>query len=369
MPCSHRLRAALGLAILAALIPGRAVAVPLYTITDLGSRGASAINNAGQVVGSGDGHRTLGGSPYLYQNGVFTDLSGKVGASAYISKITDAGLITGSGTTPTGSSYGFVLNPDGQLTKYPDLNVEAINNRGDTVIQPNSGTQATLNQNGSAIDLSGLRPSGESLVMTGLSDAGHVVGYTNSKGFLYQNGKVTDLGSLGGGGTMPVAVNAAGQVVGSSFAPVSGDPRVQQAFLYQAGKMTDLGTLSPYGGQSLATAINSLGQVVGTSNTESGIPNHAFLYQNGTMFDLNKLAPVGGGWILTGAFGINDRGQIISQGVNEDGRYPDYEYHAFLLTPTASTSDPAAVPEPGTVAFFALTAAGLAARRVWRGKS
>ena len=85
--------AALGLAILTALTMGCAVAAPVYTITDLGSRGAWGINNAGQVVGAGDGHLSPAGSPYLYQNGVFTDLSGKVGTSAYISKINNAATI------------------------------------------------------------------------------------------------------------------------------------------------------------------------------------------------------------------------------------------------------------------------------------
>src|SRR5436309_1672459 len=59
------------------------------------------------------------------------------------------------------------------------------------------------------------------------------------------------------------------------------------AFLWQNGTMTDLGTL-PGGYASYAYGINDAGQVVGTSEDSSGL-RHAFLWSAGTMADLGTL--------------------------------------------------------------------------------
>ena len=67
----------------------------------------------------------------------------------------------------------------------------------------------------------------------------------------------------------------------------------QQAFLYSNGAMTSLGTLGGSGTSSKATGINNTGQVVGFSNTagegEGNANYQAFLYSNGTMTNLGTL--------------------------------------------------------------------------------
>jgi probable HAF family extracellular repeat protein len=80
--------------------------------------------------------------------------------------------------------------------------------------------------------------------------------------------------------------------------------------------LTDLGTLG--GGYSVAYDINSLGQVVGYSDTASGTP-HAFFWEDGEMTDL-------GTQVFNGseANGINSRGQVV--GFNGAGG----GIHAFL---------------------------------------
>lgn len=135
-------------------------------------------------------------------------------------------------------------------------------------------------------------------------------------------GTITTLGSLGGSGRYPAepvasayAVNAAGMVVGSAWDRCDRNPR---AFLWQDGTIRDLGTLG--GSQSSATDINDLGQVVGESTTGKItriIPvilyvylqeeHLAFLWENGQITRL--VTPPGA--IESGATGINANGQIV----------------------------------------------------------
>ena len=78
---------------------------------------------------------------------------------------------------------------------------------------------------------------------------------------------MTDLGSLGSGYSRATAINDVGQVVGSAVAKFGSRTR-WHAFVSQNGVMTDLGTL-PGGKSSGAGAINDKGQIVGTSASES----------------------------------------------------------------------------------------------------
>ena len=95
--------------------------------------------------------------------------------------------------------------------------------------------------------------------------------------------RVTDLGTLGGAESVPLAMNAAGCVVGDS---VIADNRHRHAFVYANGRMKDLGTLG--GGFSRAYGINTAGR---SWAFPSPMPDHehAFLYSGGTMTDLGNL--------------------------------------------------------------------------------
>ena len=79
-----------------------------------------------------------------------------------------------------------------------------------------------------------------------------------------------DLGTLGGIGALPVAINNGGEIVGVS-STVDGE---FHAFVWTPSDgMQDLGTLG--GDSSEAAGFNALGDVVGSSDTATG-ETHAF---------------------------------------------------------------------------------------------
>jgi len=184
---------------------------------------------------------------------------------------------------------------------------------------------------------------GEDGVVAAINEAGQMVGYfgtephadyADHRGFLLDETGLTDLGTLGGKMTTPTDLNDSRQVVG--YAQVSSGEN--HAFLYQAGRLTDLGTL-PGGTQSYAYAINNLGQAVGASDWSAGA-QRAVLFERGVPRDLNGMIPAGARWLLTEARDINDSGQIVGTGVF------DGQVRAFLLTPAGAGMLP-----PGPTGF------------------
>jgi probable HAF family extracellular repeat protein len=91
--------------------------------------------------------------------------------------------------------------------------------------------------------------------------------------------------------------------------------------------MTDLGTLG--GTYSAAQAINASGTVIGQSYLPGDTGIDPFIYSNGTMTDLMTLLPPGAGVTNVTVLGINNRGQIVGQGVDSNGNF-----RALLLTPS-----------------------------------
>lgn len=141
----------------------------------------------------------------------------------------------------------------------------------------------------------------------------------NFFGFVWKNGKMKNLGTLGGAWSQGYAINNKGQITGVGYLANG----AAHAFLWTRGKMKDVATnLGPV---SWGFGINDNGAVVGQfpfANTY-----HAFLSTNDKAKDLNKLIPTGSGWVLVSAQGINNSGQIVGEGTHNG------QQRAFLLTP------------------------------------
>ncbi len=177
-----------------------------------------------------------------------------------------------------------------------------------------------------------------------INDLGHVTGNSNhlpgsnpfGNAFLSAGaGTILDLGRLPSPFFFSTgrAINVHDVVVGDS----GGSGNAQHATLFAGGIAQDLdcdtrGTRfpacnGPGSGNSVALGINDAGQVVGQQN---GL---AFLWDsvNG-MVDLNTLLPPGTNARLTRAIAINNKGQIVAEGL-ADGVDCCGAMRAYLLTP------------------------------------
>ena len=104
-------------------------------------------------------------------------------------------------------------------------------------------------------------------------------------------------------------LNNIGQIVGSSNIPPPA-PHVMEstaAQLYQDGTVTNLGSLGGY--ISAAFGINDRGEIVGYSDTgpDTTSPLHAFLYRDGKMTDLGVV----GSDVSSSGSAINDYHEVV----------------------------------------------------------
>jgi probable HAF family extracellular repeat protein len=221
-----------------------------------------------------------------------------------------------AGAETVSHSLGIEAPPGGETVAY-DMNTAG---QVAAVIADDNGSQRGIFfQNGKSTELGTL--GGAESVATRINDKGEIAGSARLKdhdwhAFVYDHSSgMHDLGTLGGHISHGMAINNAGDVVG--YADTANDD--MHAFLYQHGMpMKDLGTLG--GATSNASGINNKGQVVGTATLPDQY-KHAFLYEPARgMVDLGTL----GGRIST-ATAINDSGVIV--GASET---KDRHWHAFV---------------------------------------
>jgi probable HAF family extracellular repeat protein len=146
---------------------------------------------------------------------------------------------------------------------------------------------------------------------------------------LWDHGKATNLGSLGGKfGNQAHGMNNRGQVVGTSDLA---DDAVFHGFVWS--RSTGMRDIPPLPGDtySVALAINDRGVVTGVSLDSTFTTLHAFVVVDGVPTDLNTLIPADSPLQLQTACGINSRGEITGLAVEKSTG----QYRGYLAIPVA----------------------------------
>ena len=286
---------------------------------------AHAVNSAGQVVGLSlntipDPNSMIGSfygigfqqtRAFLWQNGVMQDLGTLgTGTNAVATLINERGQVAGDSYTSTDPSPSCFYN----------FNVFPLT------------TGAFLWEKGKMTDLGGL--GGTCTLASALNNQGQVAGWSNLAGDQAYHGfrwdpatqpHLRDLGTLGGSLSIAEAMNEAGDAVGA--AQLQGD-QVFHAALWNRHGITDVGAVGT-DQCAEATSVNSSDQVVGISVPQCGADEAtAFLWERGQITDLNDFVPPDANLHLRAGVTINDRGEIVVAGLTPDG-----DHRAILLIP------------------------------------
>jgi len=287
------------------------------TIHDLGTLGgnesvAYALNDWGRVVGWASNE-----IPDPFAFAVFA-----AGATQAHAAMWRNGVIHDLGTLGGPDSAAYFVNRRGQIAGQSLTNSIPNATTGFPTQDP------FLWENGRMIDLGSL--GGTNGYPLSMNNWGQIVGQSNLAGdqtlhaFLWDRGALKDLGTLGGQFSSAYQINDAGEIAGYSTLP--GD-QVFHPFFWKNGAMFDLGTV---GGEpcGYAIGISSAGQVVGASYDCNLSGYSAFLWENGSIVDLNTLIPPGSDLHLRQGISMNARGEIAGEGLLSNG-----DLQAYLLIP------------------------------------
>ena len=312
----------LTVSLLSLFLAAQAQNTALYTVVDLGTLGgvlgssAHSINNKGWIAGDANLSGDMVEHAALWRDGAVTDLGTLGGDNSGVDwpVKNDTGLIVGFAQIPD-------VDPLGETFCTWTCNVAS----GGACNGSNQSCRGFLWRNGLMEPLGTL--GGNNSATTGANNRGLVVGLAETstqdpncippqvldyKPVVWRGGAIHELPVLAGdaiGGA--IGVNDNNQVVGTSGMCGSGPgllPIPVHALLWKNNTATDLGSL---GGamNNIAYAINNRGQIVGASDLPGDSTGHAFLWQKGDMTDLGTLP----GDFLSIAYGINDKGQVVGE--------------------------------------------------------
>lgn len=244
---------------------------------------------------------------FLWNHGTLTDLGALPGHHGNNSSLANA--INNEGVIAGMAENGHV-DPD---TGYPEAHAVVWDQGKIRDLRTLGGTQSSaMDVNDLGQVVGGALNATEDPLSAGfvLGDGFIWTGTTQLRAFVWQNGVMRDLDTLGGPDAFAIAINQFGQIAGESYTstinPDTGIP-TEDPFLWTNGKMIDLGTLGGTTGYSVW--LNDWGQVVGDSNLAGDEYSHGFLWDRGVLRDLRPPQKNGGNY--SWVYWINELGDVV----------------------------------------------------------
>jgi probable HAF family extracellular repeat protein len=318
------------LALFASLLPALAIQAapaPKWNIETLGSLGgggtiAFGVNNRGEIVGYG---HTANGQlrAFHWEAGTITNagaLHPAFGSALYA--INDHGVGVGTGF---GTEVAVWENGTWRSLNVAEGTPVDINKSGDVAGTRWAGSRALAYYYREGVRTDILPFTSEPFLSssgTALNDHGMVVGSASldwgvEHAFTWQNGVMTDLGTLGGTNSRANDVNNRGVVVGAA----SDSTQQTRAFVHDGVMRPVCGV----GAGSEALGINDRGAIIGYVGLQG------FLCDGGVLTILDDIPEVyAAGWRQMFPQDINERGWIVGWGFKVGG---SSNGEAFVLTP------------------------------------
>jgi probable HAF family extracellular repeat protein len=331
-----------------------------YRYMPLGTLGGAwsvttGINNQGDIVGFSE-RPDKSIHAFLWRSGKMIDLGTLGGRNSYAAAINDKGQVVGISmdthsevsdnhqSIPDRGDYRLFLWQSGTMTKLSCpaqcmIQPKAINNLG-AIVGMMSGTgkngtfksHAILWQNGKVTDIGTFALTSLMRSAEGINDKGQVVGWAEPTGrdkraFLYQNGIMLYLDTFGDSECAALSINNAGQVTGWAY----NRQRKKRAFLWQHNKVKELGILDAED-RNEGLSINGKGEVVGGDLIYW---QEAFLWKGGKWHSIYGLKTAGASkddLFQLDLQAINDKGFVIGQTRHNGPR-------AFVLVPVPKRND------------------------------